>query len=90
MDFNVGDLVGVVCEVQPGPFDDERLITVDAVGGPISGFVKATELRESNGRWEVRARVKEIGDSTITVWIYGSFLTTNGIANVPRHLAMAA
>jgi hypothetical protein len=90
MEIKVGDFVGIACEVQPGPFDDERLVTVEAVDGAISGFVKDTELRNVNGQWEVRGKVQEISESTIKVWIYGSFFKTNGIANIPSHLAMAA
>jgi hypothetical protein len=90
MAIKAGDFVGIICEVQPGPFANERLITIDAIGGPISGFVNETELRQANGRWEVRGKVQEVQDSAIKVWLYGSFFTTNGIASVPSHLAMAA
>lgn len=57
MAFKAGDFIGVSCEVEPGPFDDERLITVQTVEGPISGFVKVTELRETDSRWEVRGKI---------------------------------
>ncbi|MGB8278692.1 MAG: hypothetical protein WCF20_12275 [Methylovirgula sp.] len=90
MAFKAGDFIGVSCEVEPGPFDDERLITVQTVEGPISGFVKVTELRETDSRWEVRGKIQEVNDATIKVRIYGSFFTTNGIASISRHLAMAA
>ena len=90
MAFRVGDFVGIACEVQPGPFDDERLITVETVEGAISGFVKDIELRQVDDRWEVRGKVQEIYESTIKVLLYGSFFTTNGIASIPSHLAMAA
>ena len=90
MAFKAGDFVGVKCEVQPGPFDEERLVTVETIDGVISGFVKETELREKNGQWEVRGKVQEINGSSIKVLIYGSFFTTNGIANISSHLAMAA
>jgi len=90
MEFKTGDFVGVRCEVKPGPFDGESLITVETVDGPISGFVPKTELRESQGRWEVRGKVRELNGNIIKVMIYGSFFTTNGIANIPIDLAMAA
>lgn len=90
MAFNAGDFIGVVCEVQPGPFDDEKLVTVETTDGAISGFVKTSELRQSGKNWEVRGKVQSVGDTSITVWILGSFFTTNGIAKIPSRLAMAA
>ena len=90
MAFKAGDFVGVKCEVQPGPFDDEKVVTVETVNGPISGFVSADELRETNGRWEVRGQVQEMMGEVLKVMIYGSFFTTNGIANIQSSLAMAA
>jgi hypothetical protein len=90
MTFKVGDFVGVICEVQPGPFSEERLVTIETINGAISGFVKETELRRSGDRWEVRGKVREASKDFIEVWILGSFFTTNGIASIPAHLAMAA
>lgn len=90
MAFKAGDFVGIRCEVQPGPFDGERLVTVQTIEGPITGFVRETELRESAGRWEVRAKVQETNSIVIKVLIDGSFFTTNGIASISRDLAMAA
>lgn len=90
MAFQAGDFIGIACEVKPGPFDDEKVVTVETVSGPISGFVKDTELREMNGRWEVRGQIQELKGETLKVMIYGSFFTTNGIANISSSLAMAA
>ncbi|MFZ1961517.1 MAG: hypothetical protein WAU63_09765 [Methylovirgula sp.] len=90
MTFNVGDIIGVICEVQPGPFSEECLVTIETLGGPISGFVRKTELRQSGDRWEVRGKVEEVLSESIKVWISGSFFTTNGLASIPTRLAMAA
>lgn len=90
MAFKAGDFVGVRCEVQPGPFDGELLVSVNAVDGIISGFVKDTELRKSGEQWEVRGKIQDIKGDVITVMIYGSFFTTNGIASITSDLAMAA
>ena len=60
MEFKAGDFVGVFCEVQPGPFGGEKLITVDTIEGPISGFIKEEELRQIGERWQVRGKVREI------------------------------
>lgn len=90
MVFQTGDFVGVRCEVKPGPFDGERLITVNTVDGPISGFATESELRQSDEQWEVRGKIREVNGNIITVLIYGSFFTTNGIASITSDLAMAA
>ena len=90
MAFKAGDLIGVQCEVKPGPFAGERLVTVETVDGSISGFVSESELRSVGERWEVRGKVQEITGGIIQVMIYGSFFTTNGIANIKSDLAMAA
>lgn len=88
--FEVGNFVGVRCEVQDGPFSEERLVTIETVDGAITGFVRETELRERNGEWEVRGKVSGIFSDSVEVFIRGSFFTTNGLAKVPRNLAMAA
>ncbi len=90
MAFQAGDFVGVVCEVKPGPFSDERLVTLETVEGAISGFVNESELREGKEGWEVRGKIKEIIGEQLKIEIYGSFFTTNGTAVIQRNLAMAA
>lgn len=89
-DMKVGDIIGIECNVQPGPFSEERLITFDTVDGPVSGFVRETELKQTNDQWYVRAILQRIEDDVLSVWVRGSFFTTNGIADVPRRYAMAA
>lgn len=89
--IEVGDTIGVFCEVQPGPFSGERVVTIETVHGPISGFVRKESLEETGKGWVVRAVVCELGKDDIVVRIQGSFFTTNGVASVPRQqLAMAA
>jgi hypothetical protein len=88
--FHVGDFIGVQCDVQPGPFSEERLVTIETMDGKISGFVRQSELRQLDDRWQVRGKVRDIRLDSIDVWIFGSFFTTNGLASVPRHIAMAA
>lgn len=91
MAMNVGDLIGVSCQVQPGPFSEERVVTIETVHGPLSGFVRESELKEiRKGEWVVRAEVRAIRGDELEVRIWGSFFTTNGVASVPKHLAMAA
>jgi hypothetical protein len=88
--FREGEFIGVQCEVQPGPFSGERLVTIETVDGEISGFVRESELRQLGDKWQVRGKVRRVHSDSIEVWILGSFFTTNGLASVPRHLAMAA
>ncbi|HEY8033226.1 MAG TPA: hypothetical protein VIF02_12840 [Methylocella sp.] len=90
MTFKIGDFIGVKCEVQPGPFSEELLVTIETTDGAISGFVRDTELRNVGNGWEVRAKVRRINPDSIEVWILGSFFTTNGIASVPTHRTIAA
>ena len=90
MALMVGQQVSIPCKVQPGPFSDEPLVTVETTEGPLTGFVKSEELRETAGQTSVRGIVRNIEMDYVEVWIKGSFFTTNGLANVPAGLAMAA
>jgi hypothetical protein len=86
-----GDVIGIQCEVRPGPFSQERMITFDTKTGPISGFVQEADLKLVGSQWHVRAVVQDVvSEDELTVRVKGSFFTTNGIATVPRRYAMAA
>ena len=88
MTLKVGDLVGVLCLIQPGPFPDERLVTVETGEGQISGFVKQSNLQIDAAdpeRGRVKGSVVEATNDSITVKLFGSFFTTaQGIASVRR------
>ena len=88
--FGVGKEIRIACKVQPGPFSEEHVITVNTIDGPISGFVRMEDLVQSKDQWYVRGIVRDVKSDVISVWIKGSFFTTNGLANVARHLAQAA
>lgn len=88
--MKVGDVIGIQCEVRPGPFAGERMITFDTVDGPISGFVRESELKEANSHWYVRAVIQDIKGDELAVRVRGSFFTTNGLATVSRRYALAA
>jgi hypothetical protein len=89
--MKIGDEIGIQCEVRPGPFSEERMITFDTKHGPISGFVQESDLNLINSQWYVRAIVQEvISEDELAVRVKGSFFTTNGLATVPRRYAMAA
>jgi hypothetical protein len=89
-EMSVGDAVGIQCDVRPGPFSGEKLITLETVDGPISGFVLETNLKQVGTQWYVRAVIQDIEQDVLTVRVRGSFFTTNGLASVPRQYAMAA
>ena len=89
MALKVGQQVWIRCTVQPGPFSEERLVSVETVDGPVTGFVRTEELRSDDHF--VRGVVRDVAEEEyVEVWIRGSFFTTNGLANVPRELAIAA
>ncbi len=89
-EFVEGDVIGVPCQVRPGPFSGERMIAFDTVYGPVSGFVRNNELREEPDHWYVRAVIEAVENDQLSVWIRGSFFTTNGTATIPRDKALAA
>jgi hypothetical protein len=86
----IGQSIWVRCKVQPGPFSEEPLVTVESVNGPVSGFVATDELTTVDRERFVRGIVRHVAKDHLEVWIKGSFFTTNGLANVPRDLAMVA
>lgn len=89
-EIRVGDAVYIPCDVKPGPFSDEMLISLDTVHGPISGFVRDTELKEMQQRQFVMGRVRNVSDDVIEVRIKGEFFTTAGLASVQRNSAHSA
>ena len=44
--LTVGQEIWIRCKVQPGPFSDENLVTIESVSGPVSGFVVTDELKK--------------------------------------------
>ena len=85
-----GSIIGVPCQVKPGPFSEELLISLETIDGPISGFTQGSELKRQGEQWFVRAIVEAVEKDAITVRIYGSFFTTNGIATISPETALAA
>lgn len=80
-DFEPGQTVGISCGVFPGAFSHEALVVLDTKHGKVSGFVNRKELVELGGDRELlRAKVVEVTEDTLTVWLRGSFFTTTGAA----------
>ena len=86
MGFREGELVGVPCLIQQGPFPDERLVTVDTSEGAISGFVKESNLEiqvQDSTHGFVKGLIVAVAGSNVTVKLFGSFFTTaQGVASV--------
>ena len=85
--------VGILCQVSPGPFSEERLVSLDTSYGPITGFVRESELKQKDdGRWLVRAKILNVmkDKNLVEVKIYGSFFTTNGLATISPEMALSA
>lgn len=89
--FEIGQTVKVPCSVSPGPFSDERLVTVQTIEGTISGFVRSDDLiqtDEENGY--LIGVVTALDPDAIKIKLRGSFFTTNGLAAIARNLPVAA
>lgn len=86
-EVEVGQEIGVRCDIAPGPFSDEYLVTIETVSGPISGFVPENYVIQSDsGEKVVLAIVKTIEAQAISVWMGGSYFTTTGLASIPPHV----
>src|SRR3989442_3903036 len=87
-DFRKGQIVQIPCEIQPGAFPDERLITVHTDKGIISGFVKAEYLTEAPGGGHVEAKVIKVSGDELTIRLPGSFFTAaSGVTSVSPNWA---
>ena len=93
--FEIGQSVKVPCEVSPGPFSDEHLVTFESVSGLISGFVHsddliATESGATESGGFLAGVVTEVDENSVTIRLRGSFFTTNGLAAIAKDRAQAA
>lgn len=88
--FEVGAEIAIPCEVNPGPFSNEKLISFETLNGPISGFVRESELKQVDEDWFVKGVILKVGYDALEVMVDGSFFTTNGLASVSALTAIAA
>ncbi len=88
-EFKVGQTVKVFCDVHPGAFPTEFLVTLDAVPEPVSGFVKRDDVtvREGEATGFILGTITDVSPDAITVRIQGSFFTTTGLTSIPREKA---
>jgi hypothetical protein len=88
-----GQQVSVRCDIAPGPFSHERLITVQSCSGPVSGFVRVQCLDEQPGSKTgfIHGVIVSVARDHVVVRLPGSFFTTNGVTSVTeRQLKQAA
>jgi hypothetical protein len=79
MDFNKGDFVGIPVTYTRGAFDDEFLVSFKVNEENFSGFAKRADLQFVDDRTaKLKAKVLDVSEE-ITLKIFGSFFTTNGI-----------
>jgi len=80
--FNKGDVVGIPCSVDDGPFEDERVVEFDSIEGRVSGFARQANLYQiKDGDWHLKGTVISSNEKTVTIMVEGSFFSTNGLAN---------
>jgi hypothetical protein len=83
-----GQPILIRCEIQPGAFPTEYLVTFQATDGPVSGFVRRDGVERIAGEeGYIAATVKEVSADTITVIVQGSFFRTTGLAHLNREWA---
>jgi hypothetical protein len=84
-----GDEIQIQCDIGPGAFPTEFLVTFETVDGPISGFVRRENVvRSDKGDIGfISGKVEEVTADIITVLVKGSFFTTTGIAALTRDWA---
>ncbi len=78
-----GQTVYLLCDMQPGAFTGERLVTIRTDRGVMSGFVKDAYLTTLQGRGYVEGTVLSVSPEVVDVRIPGSFFTTaSGVTSV--------
>ena len=80
--FDEGMSIYIPVTVSEGPFPGESLITIDALEGPISGFIRSDQIKMIEDKRVVEATVQGWKSDCLTVRLHGSFFTTTGIANI--------
>ena len=78
--FAAGESVAVACEVRPGAFPGEFLVTVHTLSGPVSGFARAADLADPSAA--LYGVVRTARPDVVEVMLSGTFFTTNGLAEI--------
>ena len=84
-EFAQGEEVRIPCTTTQGAFEDERLISIDTVKGPIGGFINSEDVKvDDNGEEYVVGVIQYVEGDNATIRLRGSFFTTAGIAYFSR------
>ncbi len=87
--FAAGEAVAVPCDVRPGAFPGEFLVTVHTLSGPVSGFARAEDMAEMSAA--LHGVVQAARPEAVEVKLSGTFFTTNGLAEIrPDHVRSLA
>ena len=89
--FQVGQHVNISCDIHPGAFPDEFLVTLETRDGVTSGFVRTEHITRSltsHTQGVIHGIIRAIANDTITVQLPGSFFTTAiGLTTFPASWA---
>ena len=89
--FQVGQRVSISCDIHPGAFPGEFLVTLETQDGVSSGFVRAEHVTlssTSKARGSIQGIIRAIEGDAITVQLPGSFFTTAmGLTTFPASWA---
>jgi hypothetical protein len=80
----VGETILLPVESSTGAFAGECFITFDTLDGPVSGFIRADQVRERNKKHFLEAEVIAVASNCLTVRLHGSFFTTTGLAHIDK------
>ncbi|MFN8545538.1 MAG: hypothetical protein U0807_15210 [Candidatus Binatia bacterium] len=91
-EFERGQRVLVPCDVQPGPFTSEKLVTIRSGTDVTSGFVRSEFVAWSGSPEDSQAFlmgvVERATPDSVVVRVPGSFFTTaSGMAALPKSWA---
>lgn len=77
-----GGEVRIPCTATKGAFEDECLISIDTVKGPIGGFINSADVKvdEDGEQQYVLGVVQQVEGDNVIIRLRGSFFTTTGIA----------
>lgn len=81
-DINKGETLFVPVDAGEGAFAGECLITIETIDGPVSGFIRSSQVVTRGDVNFVPAEVMEIDSDQLTIRLHGSFFTTTGIAHI--------
>ncbi len=86
--FKPGDTIRIRCEMHPGAFPTEYMVSFETADGPVSGFVRANNVEKiSDEEGYIRATVRDVTADLLTIVAQGSFFTTTGLAFLKRDWA---